>query len=193
MAGEERILVSVRLRPVNAREAERGDGSDWECAGPTTLMFRGNIPERAMFPATYTYGEPTIPPRCLHVLGEVARSNSLSILRAFQTGCSTRSATPGRCTRKGPSRWPCRCSAASTVRAHMHQLQYCCSSNTTSMITTLKLHTAQQVYLRTGRRAAGRRTRWSASRSSACRTSTTTLTRSSGFFFFFLHRLQIHR
>jgi hypothetical protein len=38
--------------------------------------------------------------------------------------------------------------------------------------------------LRTGRRAAGRRTRWSASRSSACRTSTTTLTRSSGFFFF---------
>ncbi|CAN6200321.1 unnamed protein product [Urochloa humidicola] len=55
MAGEERILVSVRLRPVNAREAERGDGSDWECVGPTTLMFRGNIPERAMFPATYTY------------------------------------------------------------------------------------------------------------------------------------------
>ncbi|XP_025800427.1 kinesin-like protein KIN-7J [Panicum hallii] len=55
MAEEERILVSVRLRPVNAREAERGDGSDWECAGPTTLMFRGNIPERAMFPATYTY------------------------------------------------------------------------------------------------------------------------------------------
>nr|CAB3459015.1 unnamed protein product [Digitaria exilis] len=52
----ERILVSVRLRPVNAREAERGDGSDWECAGPTTLMFRGNIPERAMFPATYAYG-----------------------------------------------------------------------------------------------------------------------------------------
>ncbi|PUZ73496.1 hypothetical protein GQ55_2G479200 [Panicum hallii var. hallii] len=55
MAEEERILVSVRLRPVNAREAERGDGSDWECAGPTTLMFRGNIPERAMIPATYTY------------------------------------------------------------------------------------------------------------------------------------------
>jgi len=59
-AGEERILVSVRLRPVNAREAERGDGSDWECAGPTTLMFGGNIPERAMFPATYTYGARSI-------------------------------------------------------------------------------------------------------------------------------------
>jgi hypothetical protein len=84
MAGEERILVSVRLRPVNAREAERGDGSDWECAGPTTLMFRGNIPERAMFPATYTYGEPTIPPRCLHVLDKVARSNSFLHLRFRQ-------------------------------------------------------------------------------------------------------------
>jgi centromeric protein E len=56
MASEERILVSVRLRPVNAREAERGDGSDWECTSTTTLMFRGNIPERAMFPASYTYG-----------------------------------------------------------------------------------------------------------------------------------------
>ncbi|BAF25648.2 kinesin-like protein KIN-7J [Oryza sativa Japonica Group] len=58
MAGEERperIVVSVRLRPVNAREAERGDGSDWECAGPTTLTFRGAVPERAMFPASYSY------------------------------------------------------------------------------------------------------------------------------------------
>jgi centromeric protein E len=61
MAGKERIVVSVRLRPVNVREAERGDGSDWECTGPTTLMFRGNIPERAMFPAAYTYGEQRTP------------------------------------------------------------------------------------------------------------------------------------
>lgn len=56
MAGEERIVVSVRLRPVNAREVERGDCSEWECTGPTTLMFRGTVPERAMFPAAYTYG-----------------------------------------------------------------------------------------------------------------------------------------
>jgi centromeric protein E len=68
MAGEERILVSVRLRPVNAREAERGDGSDWECAGPTTLMFRGNIPERAMFPTSYTYGEKCMQPCALSPL-----------------------------------------------------------------------------------------------------------------------------
>jgi hypothetical protein len=88
MASEERILVSVRLRPVNAREAERGDGSDWECAGPTTLMFRGNIPERAMFPASYTYGE-----KCMHAPFRSAASlafdhssHLLSLSSAFRQG-----------------------------------------------------------------------------------------------------------
>ena len=54
-AKEERILVSVRLRPLNSREA--GDSSDWECISPTTIMFRSTVPERAMFPTAYTYGE----------------------------------------------------------------------------------------------------------------------------------------
>ncbi|KAG2580515.1 hypothetical protein PVAP13_6NG351900 [Panicum virgatum] len=52
-AKEERILVSVRLRPLNGREA--GDSSDWECISPTTIMFRSTVPERAMFPTAYTY------------------------------------------------------------------------------------------------------------------------------------------
>jgi centromeric protein E len=96
MAEEERILVSVRLRPVNAREAERGDGSDWECAGPTTLMFRGNIPERAMFPATYTYGEHSA--SCMHVLEFFSPScqsncscfSPSSSDRVFNPECNTR-------------------------------------------------------------------------------------------------------
>lgn len=54
-AKEERILVSVRVRPLNSREA--GDSSDWECISPTTIMFRSTVPERAMFPTAYTYGE----------------------------------------------------------------------------------------------------------------------------------------
>lgn len=54
-AKEERIMVSVRLRPLNGREA--GDSSDWECISPTTIMFRSTVPERAMFPTAYTYGE----------------------------------------------------------------------------------------------------------------------------------------
>uniref|UniRef100_A0A0D9XAI3 Kinesin motor domain-containing protein n=1 Tax=Leersia perrieri TaxID=77586 RepID=A0A0D9XAI3_9ORYZ len=52
-AKEERIMVSVRLRPLNGRES--GDTCDWECISPTTVMFRSTIPERAMFPTAYTY------------------------------------------------------------------------------------------------------------------------------------------
>ncbi|XP_066382370.1 kinesin-like protein KIN-7J isoform X2 [Miscanthus floridulus] len=86
MAGEERILVSVRLRPVNAREAERGNGSDWECAGPTTLMFRGNIPERAMFPASYTYDR-VFNPECStrQVYEEGAKQVALSVLSGINS------------------------------------------------------------------------------------------------------------
>lgn len=140
MAGdEERILVSVRLRPVNAREAERGDGDEWECAGPTTLKFLGNIPERAMFPATYTYGTYVYrapPPVFFFFLLLLAahlgtmqmplRRASINLLLLArlcvfnfvddQTGCSARSATRGRCTRKGPRRSPSPCSPESTVR-----------------------------------------------------------------------------
>ncbi|CAN6206509.1 unnamed protein product [Urochloa humidicola] len=87
-AGEtaERIVVSVRLRPVNAREAERGDGSDWECAGPTTLMFRGNIPERAMFPATYTYDR-VFSPECntRQVYEEGAKQVAMSVLSGINS------------------------------------------------------------------------------------------------------------
>uniref|UniRef100_A0A0D9XFW7 Kinesin motor domain-containing protein n=1 Tax=Leersia perrieri TaxID=77586 RepID=A0A0D9XFW7_9ORYZ len=81
MAGEERIVVSVRLRPVNAREAERGDGSEWECAGDTTLMFRGTLPERAMFPTSYTYDR-VFSHECgtRQVYEEGARQVALSVL-----------------------------------------------------------------------------------------------------------------
>ncbi|XP_024310635.1 LOW QUALITY PROTEIN: kinesin-like protein KIN-7J [Brachypodium distachyon] len=87
MAGdEERILVSVRLRPVNAREAERGDGDEWECAGPTTLKFLGNIPERAMFPATYTYDR-VFSPECdtRQVYEEGAKEVALSVLSGINS------------------------------------------------------------------------------------------------------------
>jgi hypothetical protein len=54
-AKEERIMVSVRVRPLNGRES--GDSSDWECISPTTVMFRSTVPDRAMFPTAYTYGK----------------------------------------------------------------------------------------------------------------------------------------
>ncbi|KAM0895008.1 hypothetical protein ACQ4PT_024120 [Festuca glaucescens] len=84
--GEERIVVSVRLRPVNAREAERGDGTDWECSGPTTLRFLGTIPERAMFPATYTYDR-VFSPECstAQVYEEGAKEVALSVLAGINS------------------------------------------------------------------------------------------------------------
>ncbi|KAI4989186.1 hypothetical protein ZWY2020_036503 [Hordeum vulgare] len=83
---QERILVSVRLRPVNAREAERGDGTEWECAGPATLKFLGTIPERAMFPATYTYDR-VFSPECntRQVYEEGAKEVALSVLSGINS------------------------------------------------------------------------------------------------------------
>ncbi|WOL19146.1 hypothetical protein Cni_G27943 [Canna indica] len=52
---DERILVSVRLRPLNARELERNDPSDWECINNTTVIFKNCLPDRSMYPAAYTF------------------------------------------------------------------------------------------------------------------------------------------
>ncbi|XP_077246461.1 kinesin-like protein KIN-7F [Tasmannia lanceolata] len=52
---EERILVSVRLRPLNENEIARNDVSDWECINDNTIIFRNRLPERSMFPTAYTF------------------------------------------------------------------------------------------------------------------------------------------
>ncbi|MCL7043469.1 hypothetical protein MKW94_012705 [Papaver nudicaule] len=54
-AHEERILVSVRLRPLNDKEIERNDVSDWECLSDNTVVFRSNLPEKSMFPTAYSF------------------------------------------------------------------------------------------------------------------------------------------
>nr|CAD1821450.1 unnamed protein product [Ananas comosus var. bracteatus] len=51
----ERILVSVRLRPLNAKEKEKGDASDWECINNTTIIFKNSLPDRSMLPAAYSF------------------------------------------------------------------------------------------------------------------------------------------
>ncbi|CAK7346273.1 unnamed protein product [Dovyalis caffra] len=52
---EEKILVSVRLRPLNEREIARNEVSDWECINNSTIIFKSNMPERSMFPTAYTF------------------------------------------------------------------------------------------------------------------------------------------
>lgn len=57
-AGEERIMVSVRMRPLNAKEIARNDVSDWECISENTVILKNNFAaERSMWPNAYTFGE----------------------------------------------------------------------------------------------------------------------------------------
>lgn len=53
---QEKILVSVRLRPLNAKEIGRNDVSDWECINDNTIIFKNSLPERSMYPTAYTFG-----------------------------------------------------------------------------------------------------------------------------------------
>ncbi|GJV15724.1 kinesin-like protein KIN-7E [Tanacetum coccineum] len=52
---EEKILVLVRLRPLNDKEISRNDVSDWECINDTTILFRNSLQERSMFPTAYSF------------------------------------------------------------------------------------------------------------------------------------------
>ncbi|KAJ4836248.1 hypothetical protein Tsubulata_028685 [Turnera subulata] len=55
--GDEKILVSVRVRPLNEKELSRNDVSDWECINDDTIIYRNNlsISERSMYPSAYTF------------------------------------------------------------------------------------------------------------------------------------------
>ncbi|KAL0017061.1 hypothetical protein SO802_004130 [Lithocarpus litseifolius] len=52
---EEKIFVSIRVRPLNEKEISRNDVSDWECINNTSIIFKHTLPDRAMFPTAYTF------------------------------------------------------------------------------------------------------------------------------------------
>ncbi|XVF15873.1 hypothetical protein REPUB_Repub09cG0193700 [Reevesia pubescens] len=54
---EERIFVSVRLRPLSEKEIARQDVSDWECISDNTIIYRNSlsVSERSMYPTAYTF------------------------------------------------------------------------------------------------------------------------------------------
>ncbi|KAL5713567.1 hypothetical protein ACHQM5_015631 [Ranunculus cassubicifolius] len=54
-AHDERIMVSVRLRPLNGKEISKNDVSDWECINDNTVLYRNAINERSMYPNAYTF------------------------------------------------------------------------------------------------------------------------------------------
>lgn len=53
---EEKILVSVRVRPLNDKEKVKNDVSDWECVNKT-VMYKNNQPDRTMSPSAYSFGK----------------------------------------------------------------------------------------------------------------------------------------
>uniref|UniRef100_A0A7N0R9Q4 Kinesin-like protein n=1 Tax=Kalanchoe fedtschenkoi TaxID=63787 RepID=A0A7N0R9Q4_KALFE len=52
---DEKIFVSVRLRPLNEKELVQNDVADWECINNTTIMFKHAMPDRSLFPTAYTF------------------------------------------------------------------------------------------------------------------------------------------
>lgn len=51
---EEKILVSVRLRPLNQKEKTKNDVSDW-CVKNNTVMYNSSHPDRPMSPSAYSF------------------------------------------------------------------------------------------------------------------------------------------
>ncbi|KAL5557590.1 hypothetical protein UlMin_039826 [Ulmus minor] len=55
--GDEKIFVSIRMRPLSAKEIARNDVSDWECINENTIIYRNSlsVSERSMYPTAYTF------------------------------------------------------------------------------------------------------------------------------------------
>lgn len=56
MAGrEEKILVLVRLRPLNEKELSKNEVADWECINESTILYRNSLQERSGLPTAYSF------------------------------------------------------------------------------------------------------------------------------------------
>lgn len=53
---EQKVLVMVRLRPLNEKEIAKNEVSVWECIDDTTIMFRNSLQEHSGTPTAYKFG-----------------------------------------------------------------------------------------------------------------------------------------
>ncbi|PNY06518.1 kinesin-related protein 4-like [Trifolium pratense] len=86
--GEERILVSVRVRPLNDKELARNDLSEWECINDTTIVYRSNLSasERSLYPTSYSFDRvfrTDCPTR--QVYEEASKEVALSVLNGINS------------------------------------------------------------------------------------------------------------
>lgn len=57
---DEKIFVTVRLRPLNRKEIARNDVSDWDCINGDTVIYKNanvSMPDRSMYPSAYTFDQ----------------------------------------------------------------------------------------------------------------------------------------
>jgi centromeric protein E len=54
---EEKIYVTVRVRPLSNKELARSDTSDWECTNDNTIASKISVPDRSPYPSSYTFGK----------------------------------------------------------------------------------------------------------------------------------------
>ncbi|KAL4375959.1 hypothetical protein GQ457_02G013860 [Hibiscus cannabinus] len=85
---EERIFVSVRLRPLNDKEIDRHDVSDWECISDNTIIYRDglSVSEKSMYPTAFTFDRvfsSDCPNR--QVYEEGAKETALSVVRGINS------------------------------------------------------------------------------------------------------------
>ncbi|MED6161512.1 Kinesin-like protein KIN-7G [Stylosanthes scabra] len=84
---EERILVSVRLRPLNDKEINKFDVCDWECSNDTTIIYKNHnlsASDRSLYPTSYTFDRvfrPGCPTR--QVYETAAKEVALSVLKGI--------------------------------------------------------------------------------------------------------------
>lgn len=52
---EEKILVLVRLRPLNEKEISKNEVVDWECINESTILYRNSLQERSGLPTVYSF------------------------------------------------------------------------------------------------------------------------------------------
>ncbi|XP_057456498.1 kinesin-like protein KIN-7E [Lotus japonicus] len=52
---EEKILVLLRLRPLNEKEIAANEPADWESINDTTILYRNTLREGSTFPSAYTF------------------------------------------------------------------------------------------------------------------------------------------
>ncbi|KAK8607475.1 hypothetical protein V6N13_053210 [Hibiscus sabdariffa] len=85
---EERIFVSVRLRPLTDNEIARHDVCDWECISDNTIIYRKglSVSEKSMYPTAYTFDRvfsSDCPNR--QVYEEGAKEIALSVVRGINS------------------------------------------------------------------------------------------------------------